>query len=82
MAAGWPKQSEWMPFDKAWYVQPGIRPGRELTIIGMPTSISFETHARATAGAKTIATQRRRISETPLRLNRRHPAFQKNSSLP
>ena len=20
MAAGWPKQSEWMPFDEAWYV--------------------------------------------------------------
>jgi hypothetical protein len=30
MAAGWPKQSEWMSFDDAWYVPIGTMKGHSL----------------------------------------------------
>ena len=64
MSAGWPKQTEWMSFDDAWYVPIKETTYHRLTVVGMPIKTSSKVPASTTAGATTTTTRKHRPSRT------------------
>ncbi|CAN9103188.1 unnamed protein product [Alternaria alternata] len=62
MSAGWPKQTEWMSFDDAWYVLIKETTYHRLTVVGMPIKTSSKVPASTTAGATTTTTRKQRPS--------------------
>jgi uncharacterized membrane protein len=59
MSAGWPKQTEWISFDDAWYVLIKETTYHRLTVVGTPIKTSSKVHASTTAEATTTTTTRK-----------------------